>query len=325
MLWFGCLLLLLMDLAMASKGGGVTVAHAVLRDVGSVKRGCSPRPLPAGTVSKNVTCRGCGCLASLQGDVSRRPPYFVPKRARCEVRHWDGAAAAGCLRGKRVFIIGNSIARGFFFEALAVYGGKGATAASRDDQKATCSKKSIGYDASCSARIAEADIQFKWFETLSHVVPGVPAEDSCYVKGKTRDCVVRMLNTSVPGDLFIFFLGMHLAYHWDDALAHMPVQDYRAYIRSSAQEWVETVRQAWHGHPADVFRPRITPAQRPWGPRVPAVNTLLDEAFENTGWSVVDSWGMNKGSEKKYYADGLHFPGPLSRAFWNVVLTSFCG
>jgi hypothetical protein len=72
----------------------------------------------------------------------------------------------------------------------------------------------------------------------------------------------------------------------------------------------------------DLMQP-IDPSKSP-KVHIPALNHMMDEAFSDTQWSVVDQWGINQGREA-LYNDHVHFSGPLSQATWHIILSSLCG
>ena len=280
-------------------------------------------------------CRGCACLQHLRGNVTPDlPPFFSPHDAVCSLRHWEAPAARLCLRSRRIYIVGNSVARGFAFEAVGRFGGHGDAAMDRKRQIELCDKTT---DSMCTLPLENnlngafrSVVRFHWLQAFDFVPPGMPGDACQTAKNKTRGCLQRILADSAPGDLFIFYMGLHQAIHRGDVLAKNSSFDYDSFLRDGARNFRESVELAWHGRPADVFHVRVAPAKPGSSPALdvamgvlPKVNAFEDAAFTGAGWSTVDQAGINDG-QFRLYSDHVHFPGTLSRITWNVILSAAC-
>lgn len=75
----------------------------------------------AAVALRRESCDDCACKPFLSGQVDpARPPYFFPDADnQCKLRHFEPAGGLECVRGRRIFILGNSIARGFGFQIMA--------------------------------------------------------------------------------------------------------------------------------------------------------------------------------------------------------------
>lgn len=269
-------------------------------------------------------------MPRLEGVVGRTPPYFTPRD--CAVTAWTGESAARCLAGRNVYVFGNSVARGFVYRAAEDFAD--ATPVDRQRQKEACDKAADDRpDYSCVIPLPAngSALRFTWLQTFEHNPPGMPG-DRCVPKWRNSECLVPLLHDSKPGDLLIFYLGLHLAIHRRDVLTANATFDFEAYVRATMAQWRATVGSAWHGNPWDVFRVRVAPLHEStmgqgFNAAVEALNVAADSAFHDAGWSVIDQWGINQG-QLSLYDDHVHFfekdGGPLSRAFWNVLLSSAC-
>lgn len=100
-------------------------------DAAAPGNNASPSPVPspwsaewaggsAAVERRRETCDDCACKPFLSGQVDpARPPYFFPDAAnQCSLRHFTPTEGLECVRGRRIFILGNSIARGFGFQIM---------------------------------------------------------------------------------------------------------------------------------------------------------------------------------------------------------------
>jgi hypothetical protein len=300
--------------------------------------------------------RSCAAQPLLSGAFNAsQPPYFFPEQ--CELRAWGPDAARRCLQGRRVFILGNSIARGLAFEALSGFF-DGPTVL-RQDQKAEC-------QPSCTVPLGQAEanisVDFVWTQRLGPAFAWCTRyPEPCYPRAPA-ECLGDTLSGSRPGDVLITYLGLYYASLWADwelvqrtgktlsceggnadfreGLA--AVADEEALEQATAadlEHWVGAVQGAWGGLPEHVFRVRLAPLGDYWGTgkwahRVEWLNGLFDAAAQDAQWSTVDQYGINQGPEWDYdegrpvipphYADHVHFPGVLSAVTWEVVLSQLC-
>ena len=304
----------------------------------SVPPSCAAQPLLSGTLNAS------------------QPPYFFSDQ--CTLQTWGADDARRCLQGRRVFILGNSIARNLAFEALSSFF-DGPTVL-RQDQKAEC-------QPSCTLPLSQAEanisVDFVWTQRLGPATPWCTRyPEPCYPRAPAA-CLGDTLVGSRPGDVLITYVGLHYPSLWADWEALQRTgqtlsceggnPDFREGLAAMADEeafeeaaaadlehWVGAVQGAWGGLPEHVFRVRLAPMGDLWGSgkwahKIAWLNGLFDAATEGTQWSTVDQYGINQGAEwdnddsrpvvPPHYSDHVHFPGMLAAVTWEVVLSQLCG
>lgn len=147
------------------------------------------------------------------------PPYWRPDPAMgCTVKAFSPAEAAACLGNSTVYVMGNSIARGFFYELPAMLGAE-TNAPDRAWQKQACTKVPgvAGWmlnAASCTSVLGDGGARgsFLWRQWIWGTPPGInqsatAAADYCTVDpdGPER-CLASYFNGSKPTDLLVINL-----------------------------------------------------------------------------------------------------------------------
>ena len=293
--------------------------------------------LPEGQPGASVAPSALDCASQplLSGPLNAsQPPYFFP--TQCALRAWSPAAAQRCLRGRRIFILGNSIARGFGFELLASF--FEGPVVQRKDQKGECQPSCtiplVWNDiASFASNKDEANmsVEFSWTQRLGPNMPWCPNHfDPCEAPKEPKECVGEELRGSRPGDLLIIYVGLLYPLTWADwetvqrtgtaeawragggcdskyvdfkeAFAAMTEDDLEQATVADMQHFVGAVEKAWGGLPEHVFRVRLAPvgdywASGRWAHRVSWFNDLFDIAVQGKQWGTVDQYGINQGQE----------------------------
>ena len=281
---------------------------------GSNRNISSGSDVDASTAFGGTSTRRCASRTHLNGTFNARvPPYFVPQD--CDLYNWTGPTSATCLGDRRIFIIGNSVQRHLAFEAAQWYGHSKVT---RDQEKELCGS---GMDAkTCTMRLGDASIHFVFSQPgILRPVDGMyhdycGASDSAKQTGNESACYTEFLRESRPGDVLVHGPGMGLI--WFEQMARRAVPDYAAYVREQLAAWRDMLAVAWHGRVQDVFRMRLhhiygeERGEASWTDNVTPINSLMDETFAGTGWSIIDQEGIN-GRRRQYMSDHVHFPGKL--------------
>jgi len=363
----GLLLLLALALARAARAPGGPWVAAAGGDGGGGGGGgdggpvgareCAPRAPAAERCARGARagcgarhCHGCAAAVPLAGAPLASAPWFAP--AGCALAPFSVAAARRCLAARRVFILGNSVARGLQFEALAEFGDAGSVVP-RLQQKMLC-EASRDFDEACRARLYEGGAtELAYYD--AHAFHGVARSpllprgfDPCHARhATTLDCLRGALAGAARGDVLVFVMGLSYAKTRRAVMAagNQSADEWAAWLDDGLAEWRAAVAAAWKGAPDDVFRARLAHV-RPWldggaglapaaraereaaqaafAAAVPLVNAAMDRAFRAEPWGIVDQWAINEGHDE-LYNDEVHFQGPLSRAAWSVVLNSLCG
>lgn len=100
--------------------------------------------------------RFCNRLLPQSGRWVDYPPYWYPNNCP-ETRIFDQNATIGCMRGRTLYVIGNSIARQQAFALLELVGG---TAMAREGQRDMCPKHETFWGDSCHSEFH--DVKFKY-------------------------------------------------------------------------------------------------------------------------------------------------------------------
>ena len=253
---------------------------------------------------------------------------------------YDRDAGRTCLASRTVFVLGNSIARGFAFEADSMFGERGQTV-ERNQQKEFCDKAQLhdfphGGMASCVISLGlNTQIRYTWMQFFDDMGPRMDG-DACTGAGlmPARRCLERILDSSKPGDILLFYMGLHYAFSWLGHLEAQPPFPVDSWLIKSSNSWKESILSLWKGRHEDVFRVRLAdhanadPTKASGTARVfdhvPHINDIMDMTFADMKWGVINQWAINQG-QQKLYQDPVHFQGPLSQATWHVLLSSLCG
>ena len=200
----------------------------------------------------------------------------------CRFRHWDTLSAQTCLRGRQVFVIGNSVAREFYGHVVAQMCEQ---ARDRVGEKLVC-KADLGF---CSKR-CDGSLDAEFGMTFAHfftnrmgdpLPPGYRYHDKDKCPYITQECISLVLRESKPGDVLIFFAGVSLAWEfkhitsaeagnetamrlWARGTGNGAPQPeelprFDNIVNASARAWRGLVRAAWRGRAADVYRVRNAP------------------------------------------------------------------
>jgi hypothetical protein len=301
-------------------------------------------------------CRGCAApsilpLVATGLELGGTNATIALESAACpgHLHVYSAAEGSACLRGRRVFVFGNSLARGLAASGVFAFMNVPPPGIlSREVQKAECKKTPLeSHQSSCSFADDAWSLDFYWtqyfdFDTGggSNVPPSMLArfqarDDACVPAfTSTRECLRVVLGPSRPGDILIFAFGLHYssepelnnAEQWYDAMR---------WANTSAAHFVEHIAASWHGRPEDVFRVRVSPFSpnigdndRNWTDMVNAgiasVNAGADAAFTGTGWSTLDMASLASAYVSQY-VDLMHFTNEFSVTLWHVLLSSLCG
>lgn len=265
----------------------------------------------------------CEPLDGIQtGKVVGYEPYFVPD-AGC-LRAVDAAVARACLRGRTIWFVGNSVARGFAFElATRVYG---AEVVDRVLQKFLCEDRLLPCSIYSSP---EVDIRFFWVQTFSPDSSHYSYPDRCTSRNQD-ECLGEMFVASKPRDILAFLIGHDDAVH---AGSSGPAA-IDTHVRADALKWKASLSKNWHGEFNNIFRIRASPlSDESLGGddtmtnfNIPIVNAAADSAFDDAPWHTIDQYGINMAAERRsvYYQDHIHFAGNLSYVPSIVILNSVC-
>jgi hypothetical protein len=279
----------------------------------------------------------------------------------CAYRAWGLEAARGCLRGRHLYVVGNSVARDFFFQALS-----GLCQLPRDrGAEMGCKRSATGCAVGCAAFNISGTFAFS--NSLGPPLPGYLYHDADACPQPVEDCTRSLLAASREGDALVFLHGLSLAWeakHMTAGVGAPPQQQplgpaglgpqllpserlaFEGLVAQAGAAWRGTVQRAWRGSPGHVFRLRLAP----WSlgntsfdhgqdraflgaaaGLLGAVNEGLDAAFAGAGWGTVDQWGVNgalhedAGGNRAHYADFVHYEGEPHDAALNIVLTGLCG
>lgn len=285
-------------------------------------------------------CRNCANRTVLKLDavgMSKDHPAKALRSADCPGLHiFNSSSGSACLAGRRVFVLGNSVARGYASSAGIAFGGQSAAISSRDVQKQMCPKSALhGNRATCGFAAGGWKIRFFWVEYLDLDVRSVPkpfkatGDDACFPTHRSsRACLLHILGDSRPGDVLLFNMGLHyLWFDWDR-------KRQLAWVKSSLGPFAESVAMAWHGRPEDVFRARLTPLRPPRAGRdsynmlinsdVEEVNAAADAAFARMGWSSLDMHSV-AAAHPELLVDHVHYAHNFYLIAWHLLLSSLCG
>jgi hypothetical protein len=298
-------------------------------------------PPPAGQPVANGAPSTLDCASQplLSGPLNAsQPPYFFP--TQCALRAWSPAAAQDCLRGRRIFILGNSIARGFGFELLASF--FEGPIVQRKDQKGEC-KPSCTIPLVWNAMDSFAtnkdetnmSVELSWTQRLGPHMPWCDKHFDPCLPREPKQCLQDELSGSRPGDLLVTYMGLQYPYIWADwdavqrtgktltceganadyreAFAAMSDDDFEQATVADLEHWVDAVESAWGGLPEHVFRVRLAPvgdywASGKWAHRVAWLNGLFDTAVQGKQWGTVDQYGINQGPQWDYDEDRVVIP-----------------
>jgi hypothetical protein len=267
------------------------------------------------------------------------------------------------MRGRRLFTVGNSVAREFHFHTLSNFCGKQRVGL-HEIEKALCK----GERGICSERCAapldeEVNASFSYiFQNRmgSPLPPGYRYHDPDACPDSPELCMEQALNASRPGDALVFFMGLSLAWEFKHMTReNMDVEPppgagfgepepreypiFDAVVRRAAHSWRNIVQRSWKGRAEDVFRIRVAPLcldgckdysyprafHAMTSSAVDRVNGVLDHEYAGEPWHVIDQWGinsaMNPGSSAlPHHRDFVHYEGEPNDVTFDLVLSGMC-
>ena len=276
------------------------------------------RPDAVGRAGDAAAERVCGTDPSappLTGTFDlARPPYFFPKG--CAIYGRNATQARACLAGRRIFVLGNSVARAYVFELPTVLDAGGRE--DRAEQKRTCSKMaSRGTQAqhatSCALDfVGGGRVSFLWRQVLGEVAPDFPiaAEGEFCFNVTARECHAAFFDGSRPGDVLLITQGLLYARYPKQTLgAAIPGRDVLppdidATLARDANVLVSHVRELFRG--SHIIAVNTAPMVKrsyedtfvdewPLGTnaRAQLINARLKRVWDEQGWPVIDQRAMN--------------------------------
>lgn len=319
---------------------------------------CYPPECLAATGYTLPRCKGCASFTTLEVSAfnATHAPFLTTPH--CPLYAHSKATVAQCLEGRRIYVVGNSIGRGFMFQLGAMMGGGGGEEGGGDEttggsgdpllpnrtqQKLLCAREKYASDEPCplfppSTTPGKPPAEgFWWMQQLFDENMAQMPPDPCIESGKFAgrgECMAHVFKDSKPGDVLLFYLGLHYALHQGDMGVGLAAKGltFEQFFNTSLHAWKGHLAGGWKGRGEDIFRVRLANIKERAGDgrqstaigAIPGLNRMMDEVFSETPWSVVDQWGINHGRER-FYNDHVHFSGPLSEATWHVILSSLCG
>lgn len=273
----------------------------------------------------------------------------------CRYRHWDADSARDCMRNRRIFVVGNSVARDFAFQTLSALCGRPR------DRNAEFACK-LGNGGQCFEECSNFSLTYVFANRLGDPPPGYLYyfPDPCVLS--PSECMVHALQQSRPGDVFVFLLGLTLAWEFK----HMTREDldvlppdglglgepnpaelevFSDIVARMGSQWRHVVEGAWRGLPKDVFRLKLPPFSlgnssfdhnfdrsflASTGKLLGAVNEVLDAEFSSEPWGAVDQWAINSameqdaGGNRPHYRDFIHYDDEPHDAAFNIILSAVC-
>lgn len=143
-----------------------------------------------------------------------------------------------------------------------------------------------GVEEACELMGNGAAVKFLWMQFFD-VKAGNMDGDLCDPLN-ARDCLSRFLEDSRPGDVLVFYLGLHYAIERNKLFYGQPGFRFEKYVRDSISTFRETLRTVWHGRHEDIFRVRTALLRRRPPPDeqledlriawIDAANAMLDAA-----------------------------------------------
>lgn len=274
--------------------------------------------------------------------------------AGCQYHHWDLASARACLRGRHLYVIGNSVARDFYYQALS-----GLCQLPRDTRAELGCKRSGG---ACSERCANISFTYLFSNSLGPPQAGYRFHDPDACPLTVEECTRNLLADSAVGDALVFLLGMSLAWEFKHLTAEntsastapgpglgqpLPAERlaFAGLVAEAGLAWRGMVQRHWRGSQRHVFRLRLPPLSlgntsfdhgldrvflHTTAGLLGAVNEGLDSAFEGTQWGTIDQWGVNAalsedaGGNRAHYRDFIHYNDEPHDAALDIALEALC-
>lgn len=312
----------------ASPSASPSTAHHHARP----RCGDTPYPWPAG--SFNATT----------------PPFWRPDpvaQPNCDVRAFDGSNVESCLANRTVFVMGNSVGRGYFFELPAML--THTSAPDRGWQKEACAKVpgeagEMWEGISCANEVPSLGMHgdFLWWQWFWAPPPFVGHDhlfaDGCADAGSPTACYARFLQNATERDYLVFASGLILSEqreqleplgYWynisdDDGSVNWP------WLEESAKRFAAAITSPGVSRIPVRHMLYATTTEVVGQVGINAVthdlNRVVVPILQAAGIGIVDQRTINTGHGDLYgEGDITHFPGVLSQAFWHVALSQLCG
>lgn len=284
----------------------------------------------------------CGMSWPLQGDwkFEGEPEEweFVPKG--CDGSALPLSGLTECLKGRTLYLFGNSITRQFAFELPRLL--YNMSVVSRTDQKGLCKK--IGDEPEiCKVELPTPDINIvhAWLLYLDGQPVPRPTNDSfvkiwemdtCgdYTKYSPDDCFSKLIvGDHSPHDVLIFNMG--IIYCLADPVGVPSIMEWR---KDTMIRFIQRVRRNFKGQ---VIYMNISPMQSDKDALV-FPDRYKEERFERFNeeivpvvlqeapdWKIFDVFSFTKPVlYSSLFVDQIHFPGHLTRLAWHILGHMIC-
>lgn len=292
----------------------------------------------------------CHRLIPTEGTWVNHPPYWIPHNCK-QIQTFGETETKRCMRGRTLYVIGNSVPRQMAFGMIELLGGGSVK---REGQRDICPKHETFWGDSCHSEFANVKIRFLHLQFMDGYnysdrggfpfllnqsnlspLPMSPhealdksdenkfwEEDNCFTH-PVRSCLQTFFNESKSDDILIFSIGMTYMNLGNKII------DMRSWIRSSASAFRSHLSATFHGH---IFRFTGSQARNhmahftPW---MKEVDEILWELWrpgseaDSSMWYTIDQWAINRDRDH-LYNDHLHFVGPLTAATLYQVLNIVC-
>lgn len=303
----------------------------------------------------------CGTLNSISSAAWAAGGSHPFSTQSCRYVRWNISAARQCMRGRRLFTVGNSVAREFHFNTLSAFCEKlcdGLTV-----EKARCREERGLCSERCNGALDSTfgtAFSYIFQNRMGPLPPGFNYHQPDACPDSAEDCIDQALNGSLPGDVLVFFNGLHLAWEFKHVtrlnvnVAPPPgagygapeVREYPIFDaigKDAATSWRSILKRSWKGRASDVFRVRLAPLcidncnpmiyTREFLESTSTIsnrlNNLFDDQFASEPWGVVDQWAINNAMQPgsgylPHYRDFVHYEhDPLDVTF-DMILSRLC-
>lgn len=274
----------------------------------------------------NTSLKACIDTYPIKGEYKNKS--FVPEN--CRINYYSMPQKIDCLANRKVWMIGNSIARQYAFHLVNQAEETKHKVYSRKEEKQRCPKESKGLfmHGSCSFHLPKnISILNSWIVYFYDNPDNKWAQDICSsAQMKTNECLHSIgLFNSTKNDILIFNFGIVYAL-WDPP----NVTDIPKWQRQRINSFIDYLSQHFKG---TTIWMNVTPAKKDqfgqnFDARVIEVNKRISNILlKNKKFKVFDNWSVNNHIVDKegFYADVIHFPGELTELGWNIMLTEICG
>lgn len=270
--------------------------------------------------------------------------------ASCELPH-DNAAGlplsmskeenSQCLAGRRIFLLGNSIARQFAYHVPLLLGSTGDVP-DRESQKEHCPKAygrgGCAIDAPFNVRVRSYWFLYFNGKPKGQVRPDNPRKetkwenDNCSINKfdsmALEDCLVTKVFEVEPtkeSDLLVTNVGILYSMYDPagvDDIWGWRVEELRTFIRTLDRVYKGTVvwmTQSKQEHKSIEFTIYDERAQMLDAQIVPIIQA-------ETNWIIYDGYHVTQNliRDRRYFVDPIHHPGRLTELGWQFILGYFC-